>query len=284
MKKFNLLKGILSLALASTVLLGACASTGGSQPSDSDSDSESTLVKIGIVGGDSKTWDYIAEEAAKENIDIEIVFFDSYPLPNAALDSGEIHLNSFQHYSYLNKEIERQGYELSVIGETVIAPLGLYSNQIESVDELEDGARIVIPDDETNGGRALLLLQENGLITVDPDAGDLPSLKDIENPRGFDILELAATNIPASLDEVPLAVMNSGVARDAGLIPSEDAIVLELVKAGENPYINIIVARTEDKDNPIYKRIVELYRTDEVAEIIAEDSKGSSIPVWTLDN
>lgn len=280
MKKFSFLKGALSLALASTVLLGACSSTGGQK----DNDGDRTHVKIGVVGGESKTWNYIAEQAAKEKIDIEIVFFDSYPLPNAALDAGEIQLNSFQHYSYLNKEIERQGYALSVIGETVIAPLGLYSNKIESVDELKDGDRIVIPDDETNGGRALLLLQENGLITVDPAAGDLPSLKEIENPRGFDIMELAATNIPASLDEVPLAVINSGVATDAGLIPSEDAIVLEIVKSGDNPYINVIVARTADKDNAAYKRIVDLYQTDEVAAIIEEDSKGSSIPVWNLSN
>ncbi len=268
-------KSIIALLLAATVGLTACGA-GSSEPADD----EKTLVKIGVIGGESKTWNHVKAEAAKEDIEIEIVFFDSYPLPNAALDAGEIHLNSFQHYSYLNKEIERQGYDLTPIGETVIAPLGLYSSKIETVAELEDGARITIPDDETNGGRALLLLQENGLITVDPDAGELPTLKDIENPRGFDIIELAATNIPASLDEVPLAVMNSGIARDAGLVPTEDAIVLEEVKTGENPYINIIVARTADKDNAVYKRIVELYQTDETAAVIFEDTKGSSIPVW----
>src|SRR5699024_3702577 len=113
------------------------------------------------------------------------------------------------------------------IGETVLAPVGIYSEQIDGVDELEDGDTIVIPDDVTNGGRALLLLQEHGLLEVDPSAGEIPELKDIENPRGYDIIELAATNIPASLQEAPLAVINSGVARDAGYIPSEDAMVLE---------------------------------------------------------
>ena len=283
MKKIRIIRSLLALALASTVLLAACSGGGKTDGSGSGSgDGETTHVKVGVVGADSKTWKHIAAEAAKENIEIEVIYFDSYPLPNAALDAGEIQLNNFQHYSYLNKEIERSGYKLTAIGETVIAPLGLYSDQIERVDELEDGARIIIPDDETNGGRALLLLQENGLITVDPEAGDLPSLKDTLNPRNFDIVEMAATNIPASLDEVPLVVLNSGVAQDAGLIPTEDAIVLEEVRKGENPYINIIVARTEDKDNPVYLRIVELYQTDEVAAIIAEDSKGSSIPVWNL--
>ena len=141
------------------------------------------------------------------------------------MDSGEIDLNAFQHYIYLNTEVEQHGYELSVIGETVFAPLGIYSKQIQSIDELEDGAKIVIPDDVTNGGRALLLLQTNGLITVDPAAGETPTIKDIENPRNFEIIELAATNIPASLEEVPVAVINSGVARDAGFIPAQDAIV-----------------------------------------------------------
>ncbi|NLY45666.1 MAG: MetQ/NlpA family ABC transporter substrate-binding protein [Tissierella sp.] len=272
------MKRIITLVLAISIFLVGCSS--GNTNSPDGNDEGPTVVRVGLTGSDSKTWNHIAEEAAKEDIKIELVFFDSYPLPNAALDSGEIEMNAFQHHIYLNQEVEQHGYELSVIGETVLAPLGIYSKQITSIDQLEDGAKIVIPDDVTNGGRALLLLQENGLITVDPSAGELPSLKDIENPRNFEIIELAATNIPASLEEVPIALINSGVARDAGFIPSEDAIILEEGKSGENKYVNIIVVRTEDKDNEVYNRIVELYHTDEVKEIIAEDSKGSSIPVW----
>lgn len=240
-----------------------------------------TTVKIGLTGSDSKTWNYVKEQAAKEGIDIELVFFDSYPLPNAALDAGEIDLNSFQHYAYLNKEVEELGYKITAIGETSLAPMGLYSKQITSLDELKDGDKILIPDDVTNGGRALKLLEAQGLIKVDEAAGLQPSLNDItENPRNFEIIELAATNIPPSLQEAPLAAINSGVATDAGLIPSEDAIVLETADTGNNPYINVIVARTDEKDNPIYKRIVELYQTDEVKQIVIEDSKGSVIPVW----
>lgn len=241
---------------------------------------EPTVVRIGLTGSDSKSWNHVKTEAAKENIDIQLVFFDSYPLPNAALNAGEIELNAFQHYIYLNTEIEQHGYELTAIGETIMAPLGIYSEKLTGVDQIKDGETIVIPDDVTNGGRALLLLQANGLITVDPAAGLKPSMKDVINPRNFNIVELAATNIPASLQEVPLAVINSGVARDAGLIPSQDALVLEEVIPGENPYINVIVARTEDKDNPVFKRVVELYQTDAVKAIIAEDTKGSQIPVW----
>lgn len=273
-------KIILTLTLVFTLLLAGC--TAAKEPvANVGKPSETTKVRVGLTGSDSKVWNHVKEEATKENIDIELVFFDSYPLPNAALDAGEIEMNSFQHYIYLNKEIEQLGYDLTVIGETSIAPLGLYSKQLTSVDEIEDGATIVIPDDLTNGGRSLLLLQANGLITVDPAAGLTPTLKDIENPRGFNILELSAANIPASLDEVPLAAINSGVARDAGFLPSKDALVLEN-PTGEDigQYVNVIVVRTEDKDNEVYKRIVELYQTDETKAVIEEDSKGSSIPVW----
>ncbi|MDR7871171.1 MAG: MetQ/NlpA family ABC transporter substrate-binding protein [Tissierellaceae bacterium] len=272
------MKKIIILVLAISMLLVGCSS---GSDTNGKNDDGSTVVRVGLTGTDSKVWNHVKAEAAKEGIEIELVFFDSYPLPNAALDAGEIDMNAFQHHIYLNKEVEQFGYDLSVIGETVLAPLGIYSKQLESLDELEDGSKIVIPDDVTNGGRALLLLQENGLITVDPSAGDIPSLKDVEeNPRNFEIIELAAANVPASLEEVPVAVINSGVARDAGFIPSQDALVLEEGKEGENLYVNIIVVRTEDKDNEVYNRIVEIYQTDETKAVIEEDSKGSSIPVW----
>lgn len=281
MKKKNIL-----LVLLSVFLLTACGNTNKSENKTQNSEKtaqtqEKQTVKIGLTGSESKAWEYVKEQAAKENIDIELVFFDSYPLPNAALNSGEIDLNAFQHHAYLNKEVEELGYKITPIAETSLAPMGLYSKKIKSLDELKDNDKIVIPDDVTNGGRALKLLEAQGLIEVDPSAGLTPSIKDIvNNKRNFEIVELAATNIPASLEEAPLAVINSGVATDAGFIPSKDAIVLEEAKTGDNPYINVIVARTEEKDNPIYKKIVQLYQTDEVKKIVEEDSKGSSIPVW----
>lgn len=261
---------VLSLSLALLLVLVGCGST----------EETDDVVKIGVIGSDSVVWNHVAEKAAEEDIEIQIVYFDSYPLPNAALDAGEIDLNAFQHHIYLDTEVEQFGYELSVIGETVFAPLGIYSKQLESVDEISDGAQIIIPDDVTNGGRALLLLQEQGLIEVDPAAGETPTLQDVENSRGFDIVELAAANIPASLEEAPLAVINSGIATDAGLYPTQDALVLEEANPGDNPYINVIVARSEDSDDETLNRIVELYQTEDTKEVILEDSKGSSIPVF----
>lgn len=269
------------LTLILSLLLTGCTSENGTPAQSGDSNVNGTAkVRIGLTESDSKVWNHVKEEAAKENIDIELIPFDSYPIPNAALDAGEIEMNAFQHYLYLNTEIEQHGYDISVIGETIFAPLGLYSKKISSIDELKDGDTIVVPDDVTNEGRSLLLLQSVGLITVNTDDNLSPTLKDIENPRNFNIVELAATNIPASLEEAPLAAINSGVAADAGIIPTKEALVLEESKSGENPYINVIAVRTQDKDNEVYKRIVEIYQTDETKKVIEEDTKGSSIPVW----
>ena len=260
---------------------GAQSASKDAKGSNNAEDSKKPVkVRVGLIGSDSLIWNHIKKEAANENIEVEPVFFDSYPLPNAALNSGEIEMDAFQHHLYLDTESKQHGYKISVIGETVFAPLGLYSKKLKSVDELKDGDTIVIPDDVTNGGRSLLLLQDAGLITVDPDAGATPTVKDIKNPRKFKIMELEAANIPASLEEVPLAAINSGIASDAGWTPAKDALVLENAKSGENPYVNVIAVRTEDKDNPVYRRIVELCHTDAVKEIIKKDSKGSEIPVW----
>ncbi len=261
----------IGFALLIAALLTACAGTV----------KDSSTIRVGLVG-ESKAWTYVKEQAAKEGITIELVFFTDYPQPNAALDAGEIDLNAFQHIIYLNREIESKGYKLTPIGKTIIAPLGFYSKTISSVSQIPDNAKVVIPDDVTNGGRSLLLMQANGLIEVNAAAGFTPTLKDItSNPKNLQIIEVTATNIPALLPDVTFAVINSGVARDAGLIPTKDAFVLEAVSLeSENPYINIIVARTAEKDNPIYLRIIQLYQTDKVKEIILEDFQGSQIPVW----
>lgn len=279
-------KNILLVGLLSLFLLAGCGNkeankSNSANATEATNSTEVKKVKIGLTGTESKTWNYVKEQAAKENIEIELVFFDSYPLPNAALNAGEIDLNSFQHYAYFNKEVEELGYELSPIAETYIAPMGLYSKQIKSLEELKDGDKIVVPDDVTNGGRALKFLEKNGLIEISEEAGLTPSLKDIvSNPRNFEIIQLGATNIPASLEEVPLAALNSGVARNAGLLPTRDAITYEDGSEKDNPYINIIVAQTSRKDDPTLKRVVELYLTDEVKEVLAEETKNSYIPLW----
>lgn len=288
MKKF---KGIILLALL--IILTGCGNSNNADANKKveentanvetkiDNKTSDEVIKVGVIGS-SKVWDYVKEEAAKEGINIEIVSFDSYTLPNAALASGEIDLNAFQHKAYLKKESEQLGYDLTPIATTYIAPIGLYSEKIKSIDELKDGDTIIIPDDVTNGGRSLKLLEANGLIKVDESAGLTPTLKDIENPRNFNFIELEAANTPSALKEATLVAINSGFAVDSGLSPNDDAVILEDHNNidPDNPYVNIIVARTEEKDNPTFKRIVEIFQTDEVVEINNEESKGATYPVW----
>ena len=243
---------------------------------------EKTVIKLGVVGDNNEQWQPVIEKLAEENIDLELVKFADYPLPNRALNDGEIDLNSFQHIAYFEDDCKNNGYDLSIIGETIIAPLGLYSNKIKDVSEIKDGDIIAIPNDATNGGRALKLLESAGLIKVDPEAGYTPTKKDItENPLNLDIKEVEAANTASLLPDVAAAVINGGHAVDNGLNPEKDSIFLESVEEGsDNPYVNIIVARTADKDNELYKKVVDYFRTPEVAKVIEETYKGAYIPTW----
>lgn len=245
-------------------------------------DQEETVIKLGVVGEANEAWQPVVKRLAEEGVTLEFVTFSDYTLPNQALSDGDIDLNSFQHYAYLNNDIEKNGYELTVIGEILIAPLGLYSQKIEDISQLQQGDKIAIPSDTTNGGRALKLLEAAGLIEVDPEAGYIPFVTDItENPLDLEFVEVEASLTPGLLPDVAAAIINGGHAVDNGLTPSEDAIYLEEVKEGaDNPYINVIVARTEDKDSELLHKVVEYYQCDEVAQIIQEQYKGSYITVW----
>lgn len=243
---------------------------------------DENTVKIGIVGTDSVVWKHVAEKVKVEGVNLELVFFDSYTLPNAALEKGEIDLNAFQHKAFLDKEIEESGYKIESIGQTNFAPLGIYSSKLKSVNEIADGGKVAIPDDPSNGGRALLLLQQAGLIKVDEKAGLSPTVKDIkENKKNLEIVELAAANIPPVMEEIPLAVINSGIAVDSGIKPT-DALVIESKDYNglENPFINLIAARVADKDKENIKKVLDAYYSKDTREVILEDSKGAYFPVW----
>lgn len=286
-----------------TLVLTACASNNNTETSDNkvnsqaegQSDSGSTektssetdkgeevVIKLGVVGENNEQWDPVIEKLAKDNIKLELVKFADYSLPNRALNDGEIDLNAFQHYAYLNKDVESNGYKIEAIGETLVAPLGVFSNKIKDLSELKDGDTIAIPNDATNGGRALKVLEAAGVIKVDPAAGYTPTLNDItENPKNIKFEEVEAANTASLLPDVAAALINGGHAIDNGLNPKTDSIYLEKVEGGsENPYINVIVARTEDKDNENYKKVVEYFRTPEVAQKIEEVYKGAYLPTW----
>lgn len=244
-----------------------------------ESETDVKIVKLGINSDELSVWNHIKDELAKENIQLEIVTFGDYTRPNLALAEGEIDINAFQHYAFFDKFVEDHKLDLTPIGETVIAPLGLYSNKYDSIDEIKENFKIAIPNDATNGGRALNLLKSAGLIDVSDTP--LPVLDDIvENKLNLEFIEVDASLIPRTLDDVDYGIINSGFAVNAGYTPSEDSVYLEEINESTNPYINIIVAKTKDKDKEELNRVVELYQTDEVKGLIDEIYKGSQRAAW----
>lgn len=279
------MKKIYSLGLAAVALLVLATGCGkeaeGAKKSSGSSAQEEVTVKLGIIGADTDVWDNVQARLKDEGINLEYVKFTEYSQPNTALASGDIDLNSFQHQFFLDNFNEEHGTELVSIGNTVNAPLGIYSDKLKDVSELKEGDKVAIPNDVTNGGRALNLLESAGLIKIDETKKQAPTVSDvIENKLNLDITELEASQTARALQDVTVSVINSGMAVDAGFIPTEDAIFLEPVDEGSRPYVNIIVARTEDKDNEVYQKVVAAYQNEETVKVIEETSKGSSIPAW----
>ncbi|MCR5536926.1 MAG: MetQ/NlpA family ABC transporter substrate-binding protein [Succinivibrio sp.] len=269
MRTLNILKTLVAAALVGSTLWAAQAGA--------------VVVKLGVVGEENEAWEWVAKHLKSEDIQLELVKFADYTLPNVALESGEIDLNSFQHIAFLNHEIKDKGLHLVPIGNTVISPLGLYSHTYKSVKEFKEGDTIAIPNDPTNGGRALKLLESAGLIKTDPAKGYIPERADIiENPLKLKFYEIDAANTFSLLDDVAGSVINSNYAVDNNLTPSKDAIFVDKVDnvTSDNPYINVIAAREGQQDREEFKKIVAAYQRAEVARILLETRKGASIPVF----
>ncbi len=278
-------KKLLSIVLTGILALGVSGCAAGAQTSgekseaDNSTQTEKTVLKIGVNGTDFRLWDNLNERLAEYNIEVEPVSFSDYVKPNIALADGEIDLNAFQHELYFEDFIKKHNLDLSSIGYTFIAPLGLYSNKITSLDEVKDGATVAIPNDATNGGRALLLLESAGLITLDGTDKVTPTTKNIaENPKNLEIVSMESVQIPRSLADVDLGAINGGAATDAGLF---DYIYREdPEQENAKQYFNVIAVRTEDKDKDVFKKIMEVYHTDETKKAIEEIYNGAFIPVW----
>ena len=278
MKKF--LK-LFTVALVAVIALTGCGSKDSSN-GDSGSADANKVYKVGVVGTNEETyWLDVQKRLAEEGVNIEIVVFTDYNTPNDALAAGDLDLNAFQHYIFLDSYNADKGTDLVAIAETIRAPLGIYSNKIKDISELQDKATVAIPNDATNGGRSLILLQSAGLLSLDPAAGLSPTVNDIiDNPKNLVIQELDASQTPRALDDVDISIINGGMAADAGLYPQKDAIYLEEINEASQPYINIIAARQDNKDNPDFQKIIAAFQTDETAVIIDEASNGANIPAW----
>jgi D-methionine transport system substrate-binding protein len=236
-------------------------------------------IKIGVTPGPhAQIMEQVKKVAAEKGLDLEILEFSDYVVPNQALTDGDLQANSFQHQPYLDNQVKDRGFDLVSVGQTVNFPMGIYSKKVKSLDELKDGASVAIPNDPTNGGRALLILADKGLIKIREGAGLKVSPADVvENPKNITFAELDAAQLPRALDDVDASVINTNYALEAGLNPAKDPIGREGEKA---PYVNVLAVRAADKDKPWVKTLVESYHSATVKDYIAAQFKGSVIPAW----
>jgi D-methionine transport system substrate-binding protein len=237
-------------------------------------------IKLGVMGGAEEEIAEVAKKvAATKGLEIQLVTFSDYVLPNSALESGDLDANAFQHKPYLDAQTQARGYHIVPIGFTIVEPIGLYSKKLKSFDALPDGARIGIPNDPSNGGRALNLLAANHLITIKEGKGLTPSLLDVAtNPKHIVFSELDAAQLVRSLDDFDAAIINTNHALDGGLDPRKDALIQE--PRQNNPYGNFIAVREKDKDRPVFKTLVAAYESKEVEQFLASRFKGAILPAW----
>lgn len=236
-------------------------------------------IKVGVTAGPhAEIMEVVKKVAEKDGLKIQIVEFSDYVQPNAALNAGDLDANSYQHLPYLENQIKDRGYKLANIAWTVNFPMGAYSKKVKSVDAVREGARVAIPNDPTNGGRALLVLESAGLIKLKKDAGLKATPLDIaENPKKLRIVELDAAQLPRALDEVEIAVINTNYAIPAGLQPTKDAIAIETPKS---PYVNLIAVRMQDKDKPEFAKLVKAYQSPEVKAFVEQKYQKAVVASW----
>ncbi|MED4067904.1 MetQ/NlpA family ABC transporter substrate-binding protein [Priestia megaterium] len=265
-------KPIFLLLLLFILVITGCSN------SSSSANSKEAKIKVGIRSSELRTWEFIKEKAKKQGLDIELVNFSSAYDPNQALAEGEIDVNAFQHVAYLDSFNQKNGTDSVPIGTTIIAPLGLYSEKYKSLKDIPNGAQIAVPNDPSNWGRALVLLQEADLITVvegfDGNGGE-DKIK--SNPKNLKIVPVDSASTPRVMQDTAASIINNGVAVEAGL-SLKDALIHENKTA--KPYINVIAARKKDQDKVYLKKLVKVYQSKSTAAFIKKTYKGNHIPTF----
>lgn len=238
------------------------------------------VVKIGLTGTIYEgVWAPVAKELAKEGIKLEYVQFSNFSLPNQALANGEIDLNAFQHHAFLRNEIKNNGYKITAIGDMFIVAMNLYSKNIKSLDELKAGDKVALPNDATNEGRALKLLEAAGVLKLKEGAGASPDLADVASTRvPLEFVEIDANLVVSVLPDVALAAVNGNYALDSGL--TADQALFKEPKYDDDSYTTLIACRTADAQNPVYRRIVEAYQCQAVIDIFNTTFAGFFVPAW----
>ncbi len=239
-------------------------------------------IKVGIEAGLGYKVAEVAKKIAKEKygLTVELIQFNDYVMPNVALQNGDIDVNAYQHKPYLDVQSKERGYNFAIVGNTFVYPIAGYSKKIKTLAELADGSTIVIPNDPTNEGRSLLLLQKQGLLKLREGVGILPRVSDVvSNPKNLRIVELEAPQLTRVLDDpdVAIAIINSNFSAQIGLIAGRDGLFVE---DKDSPYMNLIVARMDNKDEEKIKKFVQAFQSPEVAKAAEAEFKGGAIKGW----
>lgn len=222
--------------------------------------------------------EFVKPKLAEQGVELDVKVFTDYVQPNIQVDQKRLDANFFQHQPYLDEFNDGRGTNLVTVAGVHVEPFGAYSNKIDSLDDLESGDVIAIPNDPTNGGRALLLLQKAGVITLKEDSKITATPRDIaDNPKDLDFKELEAATLPRILGQVDVAMINTNYALEAGLNPSEDAMVIE---GSESPYVNILVARPDNKDSKAVQALAKTLKSDDVREFIKKQYEGAVVPAF----
>ncbi len=266
-------------ALAAGVALAGCAKKEEAAAAAPAGAAQS--IKVGVMSGPEHVVAEVAAKVAKDkyNLDVQYVEFNDYALPNTAVSKGDLDANAFQHKPYLDKDTQEKGLtNLAIVGNSFVYPLAGYSKKIKNIAELNDGATIAVPNDPSNLARALILLEKQGLIKLKDNTNLFSTSLDIaENPKNLKIKEVDTSIAARALDDVDLAVVNNNYAGQVGLTAS-DGIFTE---DKDSPYVNIIVARTDNKDSAAIQNFVKAYQSDEVeAEAIKQFKDGGVVKGW----
>ena len=278
-------KKLLALLLGLTLCLSlaACGGDSGSTTDDTTGTDGDTAETVTLTVAASPTPHAVILEQcvpilAEQGIELVVNQYDDYVVPNTAVEDGDEDANYFQHLPYLEEFNESRGTHLVSVASVHIEPMGIYAGQTTSLEDLPDGAVIGVPNDPTNEGRALLLLESQGLITLD-DSSNLTATPNniVDNPKNLEFREIEAQTLPSSLPDLDLAVINSNYALGAGLNPSTDALAIE---SSDSPYVNVLVIKEGNEDNEAIQALVEALHSDTIREFIETEFDGAVVPAF----
>lgn len=282
------MKKLLALTMALVLCLGLAACGGDTTEStdtqeNTESTGETVTLKVGATPAPhQEILEQVVDNLAEQGITLEIVPYNDYVAPNTAVEEGVDDANFFQHITYMDNFNAERGTHLVNAGAIHYEPMGIYAGKSTSLDTIPDGAVIAIPNDATNEGRALLLLQDLGLLTLKEDAGLEATPKDIaENPHNLQFKELEAAMLPQTIDEVDFSIINSNYALDAGLNPTTDSLGMEDPESdAAQAYANIIAVKEGNENNEAIKALVAALQSDEIREFIETTYQGSVVPMF----